>query len=216
MSDIEQQSEQLQAWPFAPSYESSYSGLPPSQLREAVKRLSDRKRNPLSVEKLTQEDPEIEGVLSGVKRAYLAKKERAKVASATKRASQRQAEAKSDNVVAEVEVAEDVTASVTELSLEPAEVVAVEPEPVPEPVIAQALPEPNLPGGSPRRGSGSQRDPSSGESAGACVGVPPLRQAQVKPPASKPIQIPLARQQTQQTPQPRNQTKKSGLAAMFA
>ena len=175
MSDIEQQSEQAQVWPFAQSYQQTYSNLPPSQLREAVKRLSERKRSPLSASALTQEDPEIEGVLSGVKRAYLAKKERAKLASASKRASQR--EMKSDNIVAEVEAAEDLTASVAELSLEPAEVVAV--EPVPEPVIAQALPEP------------------------------------VKPPASKPVAIPLARQQSQQTPQPRTQTKKTGLAAKF-
>ena len=197
MSDIEQQSEQPQAWPFAPSYESSYSGLPPSQLREAVKRLSDRKRNPLSVEKLTQEDPDIEGVLAGVKRAYLAKKERTKVASATKRASRRQAEAKTDNVVEEVEAAEDDTASVAELSLEPAEVVAVEPaQALQEPVVPYTKSEPslNLPG-------------SSGG-----VGVPP----QVKPPASRPVPVPLARQSTQQTPQPRNQPKKSGLAAKFA
>jgi hypothetical protein len=156
-----------------------------------MKRLTERKRSPLSASALTQEDPEIEGVLSGVKRAYLAKKERAKVASATKRASQR--ETKSDNIVAEVEAAEDLTASVAELSLEPAEVVAVEPvlEPVPEP----ALPE------------------------------------QVKPPASKPVAIPLARQQTnlpgssggvgvpppqsQQTPVARPK-KVSGLAGKFA
>jgi hypothetical protein len=179
MSDIEQQSEQAQAWPFAPSYESSYSALPPSQLREAMKRLTERKRSPLSASALTQEDPEIEGVLSGVKRAYLAKKERAKVASATKRASQR--ETKSDNIVAEVEAAEDLTASVAGLSLEPAEVVAV--EPVQEPVVpcAKSEPEPAL----------------------------------VKPTASKPVAIPLARQQTQQAQQPRTQTKKTGLAAKF-
>ena len=81
MSDTEQQPEQAQVWPFAQSYQQTYSNLPPSQLREAVKRLSERKRSPLSASALTQEDPEIEGVLSGVKRAYLAKKERAKVRS---------------------------------------------------------------------------------------------------------------------------------------
>jgi hypothetical protein len=182
MSDTEQQSEQaLSAWPFAKSYEGSYSNLPPSQLREAMRRLTERKRSPLSAETLTQEDPEIEGVLSGVKRAYLAKKERAKVASATKRASQREVALAQDNVVAEVEAAEDLTASVAGLSLEPAEVVAV--EPVQEPVVpcAKSEPEPAL----------------------------------VKPTASKPVAIPLARQQTQQAQQPRTQTKKTGLAAKF-
>ena len=177
MSDTEQP----QAWPFAPSYESSYSALPPSQLREAMRRLTERKRSPLSASALTQEDPDIEGVLSGVKRAYLAKKERAKLASATKRASQR--ETKSDNIVAEVEAAEDLTASVAELSLEPAEVVAVEPVLEPVPPCAK-----------------EQEQPA------------------VKPPASKPVPIPLARQQSQQTPVvPRNQPKKvSGLAGKFA
>ena len=140
MSD-EQQQEQPQPWPFAPSYEASYSGLPPSQLREAMKRLAERRRNPLPPEKLTQEDPEVEGVLAAVKKAYLAKKERAKVASATKRASQK--EVKPDNVEAapvETEAAqvEDLTASVAELSLEVATVVACaeepEEEPTPEPV----------------------------------------------------------------------------------
>ena len=140
MSD-EQQQEQPQPWPFAPSYEASYSGLPPSQLRECFKRLAERRRNPLPPEKLTQEDPEVEGVLAAVKRAYLAKKERAKVASATKRAQQK--EVKPDNVEAtpvEAAQVEDLSASVAELSLEVATVVACaeepepEPEPTPEPV----------------------------------------------------------------------------------
>ena len=136
MSETEQQQQQSeqpqQAWPFAPSYEASYSGLPASQLREAVKRLAERRRNPLPPEKISQEDPEVEGVLAAVKKAYLAKKERAKVASAAKRAQQR--EALPDNVAVEVEAAEDLSASVADLSLEVATVVAVEPEPEePEP-----------------------------------------------------------------------------------
>ena len=136
MSD---EQEQTEVWPFAPSYESSYSSLPPSQLRECIKRLSSRARNPLSAEALTQENPEVEGVLSAVRKAYLAKKDRAKIASAAKRATQR--ELKPDNVAVEVEAVEDITAAVADLSLEPAEVVAAlaqpeeqEPEPEPEPV----------------------------------------------------------------------------------
>ena len=133
MSD---EQEQTEVWPFAPSYEPSYSSLPPSQLRECIKRLSSRARNPLSAEALTQENPEVEGVLGAVKKAYLAKKDRAKVASAAKRATQR--ELKPDNVAVEVEAIDDITAQVAELSLEPAEVVAAlaqpEPEPEPEPV----------------------------------------------------------------------------------
>ena len=71
MSD-KQATEHAQAWPFAPSYEASYSSLPPSQLRAAVKRLSERRRNPLPADALTQENPEVEGVLAAVKKAYLA------------------------------------------------------------------------------------------------------------------------------------------------
>ena len=131
MSD---EQEQTQAWPFAPSYESSYSSLPPSQLRECIKRLSSRARNPLSAEAITQENAEVEGVLSAVKKAYLAKKDRAKVASAAKRASQK--EVRPDNVA--VEADDDITAEVADLSLEPAEVVAVEPEPEPEEPVKPA------------------------------------------------------------------------------
>ena len=86
MSD---EQEQTEVWPFAPSYESSYSSLPASQLKEAIKRLTQRARNPLPAETLTQENPEVEGVLSAVKKAYLAKKDRAKLASAAKRAQQK-------------------------------------------------------------------------------------------------------------------------------
>ena len=138
MSDEQQQIEQPQVWPFAPSYEANYSHLPPSQLREAIKRLSSRARNPLPAEKLAEEDPQIEGVLAAVKKAYLAKKERAKVASSVKRAQQK--EAKPDDVPTPVEAVEDLTATVVDLSLEPAEVVACaeepeeEPTPEPEPV----------------------------------------------------------------------------------
>ena len=98
-----------------------------------------------------------------------------------KRAQQK--EAKPDDAAAPVEAAEDLTASVADLSLEVATVVACaeEPEPTTEP-------EP------------------------------------VKPPPTKPIPIPtpkLARQVSQIQPPvaaatPRNQPKKSGLAAKFA
>ena len=133
----EQEQEQTEVWPFAPSYESSYSSLPPSHLRECIKRLSSRARNPLSAEARTQENPEVEGVLSAVRKAYLAKKDRAKVASAAKRALQKTTPLEPPEV--DAAVVDDITAEVAELSLEPAEVVAIEPEeqepePEPEPV----------------------------------------------------------------------------------
>ena len=143
----EQEQEQTEVWPFAPSYSSSYSSLPASQLKEAIKRLTQRARNPLPVEALTQENPEVEGVLSAVRKAYLAKKDRAKIASAAKRATQR--ELKPDNVAVEVEAVEDITAAVADLSLEPAEVVAAlaqpeeqEPEPEPEEPVKPAASKP--------------------------------------------------------------------------
>ena len=139
----EQEQEQTEVWPFAPSYESSYSSLPPSQLRECIKRLSSRARNPLSAEAITQENAEVEGVLSAVKKAYLAKKDRAKVASAAKRAQQKITPLEPPEIdVAVVESdpagVDDLTAQVAELSLEPAEVVAVEPEPEPEEPVKPA------------------------------------------------------------------------------
>jgi hypothetical protein len=103
--------------------------------------LSSRARNPLSAEALTQENPEVEGVLGAVKKAYLAKKDRAKVASALKRALQKTTPLEPPEIVAiESDPAgvDDITTAVAELSLEPAEVVAAlaqpEPEPEPEPV----------------------------------------------------------------------------------
>ena len=188
MSD-EQETEQAQAWPFAPSYEASYSSLPPSQLREAVKRLSERRRNPLPAEKLSEENPEVEGVLAAVKKAYLAKKDRAKQASAIKRAQQR--EAKPDNIAVEVEAevepaVEDLSASVADLSLEPAEVVAVEPapEPAPEPEPVKPAASKPIPIPVPTR-------------------IPLVRQQTQQPPPAA-------------AAAPRNQSKKSGLAGRFA
>ena len=137
MSDEQQPEQQAQAWPFAPAYESRYSSLPQSQLREAVKRLAGRRRNPLPAEALTEENPEVAATLEAVERAYLAKKQRAKAASAAKRAAQKAVVP----VETEQPAVEDLTASVAELSLVPAEVAAVEPEeeedeeePEPEPV----------------------------------------------------------------------------------
>ena len=146
----EQEQEQTEVWPFAPSYESSYSSLPPSQLRECIKRLSSRARNPLSAEAITQENAEVEGVLSAVKKAYLAKKDRAKVASAAKRAQQKITPLEPPEIdVAVVESdpagVDDITAEVAELSLEPAEVVAVEPEPEPEPEPVKPAPSKPIP-----------------------------------------------------------------------
>ena len=95
MSDTEPQQQQPAVpppeWPFAPSYRERFGALPGSQQREAIKRLTMRARNPLSSEKLTEESPDVEACLSALFTAYTSKKERARLASASKRASEREA-----------------------------------------------------------------------------------------------------------------------------
>ena len=80
-----EQTEQACVWPFAESYKEAFGGLPPSQQREAVKRLTGRRRNPLTEEQVREPSEEIEAVLTAVNAAYLSKKARSKAASATKR-----------------------------------------------------------------------------------------------------------------------------------
>jgi hypothetical protein len=145
MSEQPEQQAQAEAWPFAPAYESRYSSLPASQLREAMKRLAGRRRNPLPAEKLAEENPEVAATLEAVERAYLAKKQRAKAASAAKRAAQKAAA-----VPVEAEqpaVVEDLSASVATLALEPATVAAFEPssEENPEEEEEESEPEPVKP-----------------------------------------------------------------------
>ena len=74
------------SWPFAGCYAEKYGFLPPSQRREAVKRLTTRRRNPFTVEQCAEESPEVEAVLAQVYAAYQRKKLRSKAASAAKRA----------------------------------------------------------------------------------------------------------------------------------
>ena len=61
-------------WPFNECYREKYGGLPPSQQREAVKRLVGRRRNPLTEEQVREPSEEIEAVLTAVNAAYLNKK----------------------------------------------------------------------------------------------------------------------------------------------
>ena len=141
MSDNETQ-QQVAAppaeWPFAAAYKDRYGALPGSQQREAIKRLTMRARSPLSSEKLTEESPEVEACLSALFTAYSSKKERARVASAAKRATER--ETKKAAVAAagipepvtaaaavEVEPAADLAKSISDLSLEPAVVICENP-----------------------------------------------------------------------------------------
>ena len=152
MSDNETQPQQPPAeWPFAPSYRERFGALPGSQQREAIKRLTMRARSPLSSEKLVEESPDVEACLSALFTAYTSKKERARLASASKRASEREAKkaaaaagtpepgpsATAAAVEAEAPAPAELTKSISDLSLEPASVVC---EPAPGPGPAKAVP----------------------------------------------------------------------------
>ena len=156
MSDNETQPQQPPAeWPFAPAYKDRFGALPGSQQREAVKRLCMRARNPLSSEKLAEECPDVEACLSALFTAYTSKKERAHLASASKRASEREAKkaaaaaappepeppsATAAAVVeAEAPAPADLAKSISDLSLVPASVVC-EPAPGPAKVVSVVLP----------------------------------------------------------------------------
>ena len=157
MTDTETQQQQAAPpaeWPFAAAYKDRYGALPGSQQREAVKRLCMRARNPLTSEKLTEESPDVEACLSALFMAYSSKKERARVASAAKRATERETKKAaaaaaapepgppSATALVEVEPAADLTQSVAGMSLEPAVVVCENPRACAEParVPAVALP----------------------------------------------------------------------------
>ena len=127
----EQTTEQTIAWAFHSDYKEQYGGLPPSQQREAVKRLTGRRRNPLTEAQCAELSSEVEGCLSAVKAAYLNKKARSKAASATKRMIHKShpepAEPEAEPE-AEVEAVSDAVAA-----LSVAEIVAEEPAPEPQP-----------------------------------------------------------------------------------
>jgi hypothetical protein len=122
-------------WPFAAAYKDRFGALPGSQQREAIKRLTLRARSPLTVEKLTQESPDVEACLTALFAAYSSKKERARVASAAKRATDRETKKAAAAVapepgpataaaLVEVEPAANLALaqSMADLSLEPASV----------------------------------------------------------------------------------------------
>ena len=74
-------------WLFAAGYSEKYNSLPPSQQREAMKRLTTRRRNPLTPDQCREPNPDVEAVLEAVYNAYNNKKLRSKAGSATRRAT---------------------------------------------------------------------------------------------------------------------------------
>ena len=117
---------QLAQWLFAAEYAERFGALPPSQQREAIKRLTTRRRNPLTPEQCQQPNsPDITAALEAIMRAYSSKKERSRVASASKRQLVR---------AVEVEIAEPEPV-VAAAELEPADAA---PEPVDAAPTAEA------------------------------------------------------------------------------
>ncbi len=129
---------QAQQWPFALIYKEKFGQLPPSQQKEAIKRLTMRARSPLAPEKLGEVSPDVEACLTGLFAAYSSKKARARVASATKRANERAKKAVEPVPATQVEAVPveepaaepvaDLISSVAELRLEPAAIVCEIPQ----------------------------------------------------------------------------------------
>ena len=137
----EQTDQEQPTWQFAPEYESRFKELPPSQRREALKRLTGRRRNPLTEEQCREACPDVEQTLDAVHKAYLNKKQRSKQASAVKRMVQK---ANPDNVEAETAAEPEALAdAIASVSLEPAIIVAEaepKPRPAPAPIPQKSAP----------------------------------------------------------------------------
>ena len=133
--------EQTMTWPFAECYKEAFGGLPPSQQREAVKRLTSRRRNPLTPEQCREPSTDVEACLEAVRAAYMSKKLRSRAASSQKREAAR---VRPENV-AEPAPVEALADGVAAISLAPAEIVAeAEPAapPAPAPVPQKSAPIP--------------------------------------------------------------------------
>jgi hypothetical protein len=109
-------------WPFHDSYKEELGWLPQGQINEVVKRLTLRKRSPIPTEEIGNENPAIESVIRQVAVAYGRKRERARLATAKKRA------ARLVNPMSEkpLEPEPEFEAAPAPVELEP------EPEPAPE------------------------------------------------------------------------------------
>ena len=128
-----EQTEQAFVWAFAPEYREKFGGLPPSQQREALKRLTSRRRNPLTETQCAEPSAEVLACLEAVNTAYLNKKARSKASSATKRMIQKA------QPQPEAGPVEELADAVAVVSLEPAEITAEEPAPAPQPAPAPVL-----------------------------------------------------------------------------
>ena len=176
------------SWPFAGCYAEKYGFLPPSQRREAVKRLTTRRRNPFTVEQCAEESPEVEAVLAQVFAAYQRKKLRSKAASAAKRAPPLgvppDEETKSQYQQDLVPVQEPLEPQFSELSIDEPEPEPPQPEPPqPEPPAPEppAPPQPKRDSVSPLQRAASVRPQRDSV---------PARRSMFQSPAPAPVQPP--------------------------
>ena len=129
-----------------PTFHESFAplllGLPPSQLREAYKRLSTAKQ-PLSDEEIASEHPRVQECLAKISAAYQRKKSRSAVASKARREATRSVkepkpvEAQEEPVEAMLEAC-SIECVVSEAEHE-------EPEPIPQEITASAVEDHTLP-----------------------------------------------------------------------
>ena len=112
---------------FNEAYSGLLAGLPPSQLREAYKRLSTAKQ-PLTDEEICSEHPRVLATLERLAAAYIRKKARSAIASKARRDA---AKEPVEPVEAQEEPVEPVAAllEACSLSLEPVEVECAAPPP---------------------------------------------------------------------------------------
>jgi hypothetical protein len=168
------------SWPFAGCYAEKYGFLPPSQRREAVKRLTTRRRNPFTVEQCAEESPEVEAVLAQVFAAYQRKKLRSKAASAAKRAPPREEEEPQPQPLEPLEP-DTVEPGFAKLSIEPEPPQPEPPQPEPPAPEPPAPPQPEPPAPLPVRDGVSQR-------AASVRPQPQPRRSMFQSPAPAPVQ----------------------------
>jgi hypothetical protein len=124
---------------FHPTYADVVRGLPPSQLREAYKRLSTAKK-PLTDEEIVSEHPRVAACLEKISQAYGRKKTRSAVASKARRDATRSAGETIEplepaaceiaDIAVSLEAATIECTSVEPTPVEPTPVASVEPTPV--------------------------------------------------------------------------------------
>ena len=102
-------------WPFAENYRAEFQGLPPTQIKEAQKRLAKK-----GVVDMAAPSEDTRNIIQAVFAAYSKKKERARAASSKSRAAKSaEAEPEEPAIDIEVEPTEEAACVVSEVVAEP-------------------------------------------------------------------------------------------------